>query len=81
MMKILPHPYTQLSVSGRAVCKETCYQKGIDNVLLRRINEHSASTNPLLQGHTWNTQLLLSLVYNKVHSLFAPVSHALLTLQ
>lgn len=46
-----------------------------------RINEHSASTNPLLQGHTWNTPLLSPLVYNKVHDLSTPVSHALFTLQ
>lgn len=36
MVKILCHPYTQLSVSGRSVCKETCYQKGIANMLLMR---------------------------------------------
>lgn len=36
MVKILCHPYTQLSVSGRSICKETCYQKGIDGMLLMR---------------------------------------------
>lgn len=36
IVKLLCHPYTQLSVSGRSVCKEICYQKGIDNVLLMR---------------------------------------------
>lgn len=46
MMKIHSHPYTQLSVSGRSVRKEACYQKGIDNMLHIRINEHSTSTNP-----------------------------------
>lgn len=80
-MKILCHPYTHLSVSGRSVCKETCYQKGINNVFLMRINEHSASPNPLLQGHTWITRLLFPLVYNTVHYLPVPVSHALLTQQ
>lgn len=83
MMKILCHPYAQLSVSGRRKCLQgdLLSKKGIDNVFLMRINEHSASTNPLLQGHTWNTWMLFPLVYNEVHYLYAPVSHALVTLQ
>lgn len=36
MVKILRHPYTQLTVGGRSVCEEISYQKGIDNMLLMR---------------------------------------------